>query len=354
MTRSAQTGSAEKRGSGQRLAAQNKGSSGGKKAGRGSSKAGILSMTGYGYAERRQAGLCVQVEVRCVNHRFLDISMKLPRLYGSFESDLKKLISEEITRGRVDVYVGRVVDSRPAGRRDTKSNSAKQFGRVQLDQVLFDELCEAQTRALEASPHCAGLSPQQLISLKAELVKDVLRRQDVSLTVEQLVDQEGEQKILIETLRAALAKVREMQRAEGLALSQDLQLRISHLVSMRARILARSKVVHDNLRSKLLERVRKLSPEVVLDEARVASEVVLLADRADITEELVRLNSHLTQFAETLESEPSGKRFDFLLQEIHREFNTIGSKAQDSEMQGVMIESKVEIEKLREQVQNIA
>jgi uncharacterized protein (TIGR00255 family) len=198
------------------------------------------------------------------------------------------------------------------------------------------------------------LSEGHQAELKARLVTDLFRRQDILDVPDELTSIEGERELLLETLRAALAQVASMQEKEGANLRLDLEMRLATLERLRTEIESRAGEIHTVLRAKMIERVKKLSPEVQLDEARLATEVAIAADRSDITEEVVRLASHLGQFKQALQAEPSGKRFDFLLQEIHREFNTIGSKAQDNGLQRNMLEAKMEIEKIREQVQNIA
>jgi uncharacterized protein (TIGR00255 family) len=300
----------------------------------------LLSMTGFGHSQRRVGGVLIEVEVKTVNHRFLEVSMKLPRVYSLFETELRKVVAGSISRGRVEVFVGRTVEVRNEGS-------------VQFDQALLNHVYALEWESLQSHGLISQLPDDQLVILRTQLLRDLFRRGDIVSIAEKSACDSDEQRAVVSALEEALGLVGEMQAKEGQALAHDLNLRLSRLDSLKAQIELRASVAHATLRERLLERVRKLSAEVVLDENRLAAEVVLLADRSDITEELVRLSSHLVQFRESLMREPSGKRFDFLLQEIHREFNTIGSKAQDAELQKAMVEAKVEIEKLREQVQNV-
>jgi uncharacterized protein (TIGR00255 family) len=271
---------------------------------------------------------------------------------SSFEGEVRTLVQSFLQRGRVDVFVSRSFDAAPS---ETPSTSQKQNApRVVLKSELLTSLYRLQVEAFQNLGLFQGLSQIQETELRARLVSDLFRRQDILDVPEELTSIEGERDLLTQTLRAALQQVQAMQEKEGAHLRSDLEMRLANLERLRASIESRAGEVHAVLRAKMIERIKKLSPEIVLDEARVATEVAVAADRSDITEEIVRLGSHLGQFRAALKDEPSGKRFDFLLQEIHREFNTIGSKAQDNGLQRTMLEAKMEIEKIREQVQNIA
>ena len=321
-------------------------------------------MTGFGHARSSRGGVALEIEVKTVNHRFLDLSFKLPRAYSSFEGDVRALLQAGLQRGRVEVYISRTLapqsadavksDKAKSGSGKSDARQAAGGARVVCNQALLVELYRVQVESLQQLGLLQGLSQAQETELRTRIATDLFRRQDVLEVPDEIADVSAERGLLLETLSAAISQVTSMQDREGAHLRQDLEGRLATLERLRGQIESRAQEFHANLRARMIERVHKLAPEVVLDEARLASEVVVAADRSDITEELVRLGSHLAQFHSALTKEPSGKRFDFLLQEIHREFNTIGSKAQDAALQRSMLEAKMEIEKIREQVQNIA
>jgi uncharacterized protein (TIGR00255 family) len=318
----------------------------------------LKSMTGFGHARVARSGVAIEVEIKTVNHRFLDVSTKLPRVFSSFEGEVRGLIQTYLQRGRVEVYCSRSFETGTSDGVSEPQESAQTGGggapRATCNTELLGSLYRLQIQAFQSLGLLQNLSEGQQAELKARLVTDLFRRQDILDVPEELTSIEGERELLLETLRAALSQVASMQEKEGANLRSDLEMRLSTLERLRSEIESRAGEIHTVLRAKMIERVKKLSPEVQLDEARLATEVAVAADRSDITEEVVRLASHLGQFKQALQAEPSGKRFDFLLQEIHREFNTIGSKAQDNGLQRSMLEAKMEIEKIREQVQNIA
>lgn len=297
-------------------------------------------MTGFGHAEGANAATKITVEIKSVNHRFLDAAIKLPRLYNIFESDIRAALSSVLERGRVEVFVQRTVLARPQDA-------------LQFDRTLLDSLVKSSLAAFESYAVLPAETPQQERELKGKLIADLMRRSDVFQVGEELADPEAEKTLLLSTVEAALKKLAAMREREGQELRKTME---KHLAAFRAAvkdIQERGSTLQDKIRERYLERVKKLTPDLKLEEARLHTEVVILAERVDIHEELNRLSSHLEQFSEVLTREPSGKRFDFLLQEMHRELTTLSNKAGDAEVQQRVVDAKLELEKMKEQVQNL-
>lgn len=293
----------------------------------------ILSMTGFGKGAAQGEHVSIEVEIRSINHRFLDFVCKLPRAYNEFEPELRALVGGAIGRGRVDLSVTR----------QTKSATAVE---LRYDGALFSSLWQAYQQGLAA----AGV-PAGAVAGPAALA--ILGRREVVDVVEGSVDTSSERELLLTAARAALENLRTMRVAEGERLERDLRTRLGQLRVFREKIAGEAAAAPGGLRDRLLARVKKLAPDVTLDENRFAQEVAYLADRADVTEELVRLESHFAQFEQALAAPPSGRRLDFLMQELGREFNTIGSKGQSAAVQNLVVDAKCELEKMREQVQNV-
>ncbi|GFO60178.1 hypothetical protein GMST_25030 [Geomonas silvestris] len=290
----------------------------------------IKSMTGYGKGEAAYAGGRIVVELRCVNHRYGEISVKLPRVLMPFENEIKKRVAEKLNRGKIDVFI--------------QLESAAQAGVPTANLPL----ARGYHRALTSIREALGLEEEVDLALIASQ-RDVIT---VSAEAEAAIEEIPAE--LVEALEAGLARVDQMRSFEGESLRADFRKRRETLAELIARVEKRAPSVVAEYAAKLKERIQALTQESGLPEDRVALEVALLADKCDITEELVRLESHLRQFDETLErSEPVGRKLDFLLQEINREVNTIGSKANDAEIAACVVELKGELEKIREQVQNV-
>lgn len=305
----------------------------------------IHSMTGFGRAERRESFGTVYVEVKSVNHRFAEVVVRLPRSWNALEDRLRRLVQGAIARGRVEVVAGRD-ESEPVPR--------AVFVDSALAQSYHDRLKEV--------AGILGLSESPSLEL-------VTRMPDVVRVADALLDLDTLWPALEAAARQALEALRAMRAREGEHLAAELGGRLARLDALIAAIAARAPQVPLEYRDRLQRRVGELlaragEPAVALDPARLAQEVALLADRADITEELARLQSHTLQFRATLEGprdggaavapgEPVGRKLDFLLQEMGREINTIGSKAGDLEISRAVIEAKAELEKIREQVQNV-
>ena len=292
----------------------------------------IRSMTGFGSAAGLWAGRTVAVEVKSVNSRFREVVARLPRNCASLEEAVKKQVASRLERGRVDLWVQ--LDDReprpPVVRVD-----------YELARNLANSLHELRERL-----NLAGA-----VTLDNLLALGVVGREE-----EPAPDLEDLKAVLEPLVGAAVEALVVMRETEGLNLGRDLSRRLDVLVGLNRGVKEAAAGAPEALLARLTGRLAELvgAGGPALDPARLAQEAALLADRADITEEVVRLDSHLAGFRRLLESpEPVGRRLDFLLQEMGREVNTMGSKAQDLGVTGLVLDLKAELEKLREQVQNI-
>lgn len=292
----------------------------------------IRSMTGFGQADRTAGGFRIRVEVKSVNHRYAEISVKMPREWMSAEDAVRKQVSREVKRGRVDVFI--IVEREALSGR-----------KVELDWELAGSYMEA-----------AGLLKQRL-GLQDELtLRDVLQLPDV-LRVTEGTEQEAAgqaTELLLASVEEAVTGLLAMRAAEGSHLREDLDRRLGILAEHHAAAKSVAPRVAAEYRHKLASRLQELLGQTPMDENRLAMELAVFADRCSIDEELIRLDSHFSQFAQLLHSdEPAGRKLDFLIQEMNREINTIGSKANQAELSALVVEMKAELEKIREQVQNI-
>jgi len=301
-------------------------------------RAECLSMTGYAQARGDLNGWALRVSVKSVNHRFLDLKIRLPEGFDLFEIRLRQTVRERIARGHVDVYVG----VEPA------SGTAVQVNRELLTSYLriAEELCKQTTGSADVDPVALLRLPGVIGGLAP-----------------QIPDSEPEQEKLGDALdrclRDALSRLDDMRRAEGRHLATDLRDRVTRITGFADQVRDLATKLMPAFARRLETRLKDLLANVSIDPARVAQEAALLAERSDISEELDRLRSHLQQFARLLDGAGElGKKLDFLLQEMHREANTMLSKTPGVESEalaitGLALEIKAEIEKLREQVQNI-
>jgi uncharacterized protein (TIGR00255 family) len=288
-------------------------------------------MTGFGAATAESPGGRFAVEVRSVNHRFSEIQIRLPRDLSALEDRARALVQGRVRRGRIEVIV-----TRDEGTRRAKT--------VRADV----ELAAVYARALRELAGGIG-APEDVTLAQIAALPDVLRVEDERLDVE------GVWPALEAGIRAAADGLVAMRAAEGGRLAQDLLGRVNALDAMAAAVAGRSREVVRAYADRLRARVAELLADVPLDENRIAAEIAVFAERSDITEELTRLRSHLAQFRQTVADEDGavGRKLDFILQEMGRETNTIGSKANDLEITQTIIAMKSELESLREQVQNV-
>ena len=289
----------------------------------------MKSMTGYGRCQIERDGREMAVEVKTVNHRFLDISCRLPRHLLFLEDAMRKGVSARLARGHVDVFV-------------SYTNHREDAREVHVDTAL----ALAYRSAYQALGEALGKSNE--ISLV-----EYARMPDVMRVEERAEDQDAVRELFLEALDGALCALCEMREMEGANMRLDILEKIGAIEAIREVIAQRAPSVVEEYREKLHQRIAALT-EGEIDEARLVTEVAIFADRAAIDEELVRLVSHTGQIRATVDmKEPVGRKLDFLVQELNREVNTIGSKASDAAIAQKVVEAKGEIEKLREQVQNI-
>ena len=292
----------------------------------------IRSMTGYGRAEVSGPRLTVWAEAKSLNHRTLDVNLRLPRLFSGFELDARRLIQSSLQRGRVEVTVG--LGSATGG-------TITPVG-VNLEQAR--EYARLATEVAGALGLGRGPDLEWVLGQPGVLS----REEPATLTPEEAWP------LLAEALGGALAQLVARREAEGQALAEDLLALHATLVSQAGMMAERVPVAVDRHTARLRERIQTLLGETPIDEARLATEVALWAGRTDVTEELTRLRVHLGEMARLLrEGGLVGRTLDFLIQEINRELNTIGSKADDLELSQLVITGKSTLEKLREQVQTL-
>ena len=294
----------------------------------------IKSMTGFGRGEYADETGKVTVEIRAVNHRYLDISVKMPRRYSFAEEAIKAAIKEKLSRGKVEVNVS--ID-----------NAGKSDSDVKLDADLAAKYYDALSTLRDSFEF--GEESKVSLSLLA-------RMPDVIKTSAAEEDEETMTQRLVSAARKATDDISAMRETEGAKLAADLEARADIVSDIRARIEKRAPEIEKEYAAKFKTRVEELLDGVYeVPEERIALEAAIFADKANITEELVRLDSHVSQLRAFLKTdgEAIGKKIDFLIQEMNREANTIGSKSNDREITSMMLDLKDEIEKIREQVQNI-
>ena len=290
----------------------------------------LKSMTGYGKGETSTPHGSFVVEIRSVNHRYGEISVRLPRSFYALENDIKRLASSLLKRGKIDISV--------QWDETTAANAVPQ-----LDMVVARGYYEAYSRLAKELNLPQDAAPSYIMSLKG-----VMKEMAAS------VDETELQPQLLAAVKDAVTALDGMRTREGEALADDLKARRTQIAGWSALIDERTPQMVTEYRQKLKARLDQLLDGIEMDENRLSQEVALLAARCDITEELVRLASHFNQFDEALcSSEPVGRKLDFLMQEMNREVNTIGSKSNDAGITNLVIQIKAEMEKMREQVQNV-
>ena len=290
----------------------------------------MYSMTGFGRGEYREGGIELTAEIKTVNNRYLDVSVRCPKTFSGCEDAVRAKVRSSLTRGHADVFIS-LTDKR----RRAKS-------------LFVDE--EAARAYVQAAERLAGLFPevQNDVTLTA-----VLRQPDVVRAEEASGADEEAEAALDAALSAALANLNAMRAAEGEKLASDMLSRADKIEGMVRQIAARAPLVADEYARRLEEKVRNYLKNVPVDESRLLTEVAAFADKSDINEELTRLSSHIAQFRAICGEKLVGRKLDFLIQEFNRETNTICSKSNDLVITRLGLEMKNEIEKIREQVQNV-
>lgn len=291
----------------------------------------LSSMTGFGQAERQSARLRVAAAARSVNHRFLDVVLRLPEELRPLEGEVRTLVAERLGRGRVEVKV----------HAETLAGAPVE---VELHREAAEALAEQVRELVRGGVLEGGLSAGDLLRLP-----DVVRLRSASSSWD-----EEDAALALEAVQAALEAVVAARREEGERLRRILDDRLDELAGWSEKLSRRRRDVRASLHEGLRERLLELLADSGLDERVVVQEAALLAERSDVQEELDRLDSHLAAFRETLAAGGVvGRKLDFLSQELHRELNTLGSKCRDAEMASAVVEAKLACEQIREQVQNL-
>lgn len=288
------------------------------------------SMTGFGRAEAEKYGHKITIELKSVNHRFLDLNMRLPRFLTFLEDELRRLLKSRLARGRVDVFVNYEVT-------ESKGKSVK------LDMEIAKGYVDAAKLLCEQTGAANDLTASTLLRLPEVITFDEAQNDEQEL-----------KEVLTTAANAAIDKLIEARRAEGERITKDILARVDTLSEIRDAISQREPLVVEDYRERLKAKLEEYLAGSEIDANRFEQEILYFTDKASITEELVRLNSHFEQLRLLAGSEKeSGRSLDFLVQELNREFNTIGSKASDTTITKAVLDAKAEVERIREQVQNI-
>lgn len=292
----------------------------------------IKSMTGYGRAQDTVGSYNVTVELKSVNHRYFEFSSRVPRSYGFIEDKLKNLIGSLVSRGKIECYV-----------------SIENIGETESEVILNEKLAKEYLKAYNS------LEEEFDLSVKDSFIFNALAKNSDLFTVrKKSVDEDEVWESVSAVAKTAVEKFITMREAEGEKLRDDVLSRADFILSKVAFIEQRSPETVKEYNSKLLDRLNEFLADIHIDEQRIATECAIFADKVAVAEETVRLRSHIDQLSEFMKcDEPIGRKIDFLVQEMNREANTIGSKAQDVEIARCVIDIKAEIEKIREQIQNI-
>ena len=289
----------------------------------------MYSMTGYGKGDYRKNGIELTVEVKSVNNRFLDLTIKGPRVFACYEEAMRACVRESISRGHVDVFVS-YTDKRERG---------KNF---YVDLGVAKAYADAAKTLKETFPE---LKDDVNLSFYLRL-PEVVRQEESEGEDEELKN------ALVSALQTALDNLLKMRLAEGERLKADLVTRVETVTALREEIALRAPLVAEEYRKKLTERIKELVGSEA-DETRILTEAAIFSDKCNIDEELTRLSSHITEFYSIIKEKLIGRKLDFLVQEFNRECNTVCSKSNDSEVTRAALAMKNEIEKIREQIQNI-
>ena len=290
----------------------------------------MLSMTGYGKGEYAEGGLELTCEIKTVNNRYLDVSIKAPRIFAAYEDVVRNTIRKKLTRGHADVYISL------KDKREKESNLAP-------DLVLAASYVAAANALKEAFPDL----PNDVTLSSVLRYPEVLKQEDVTALDEEMTN------ALDVALNMALDNLNAMRRVEGEKLKADMLARVAVIEGLVKEVETRAPLVAAEYREKLTARVKEYLADVKMDEGRLLTEVAVFTDKSNIDEELTRLHSHIEQFRSIAEEGIVGRKLDFLVQEFNREANTTCSKSNDVTITRAGLALKNEIEKIREQVQNI-
>ena len=290
----------------------------------------MLSMTGYGKGEYKEGGLELSVEIKTVNNRYLDASLKCPKVFAAYEEVMRGMIREKLSRGHADVYV-------------TMSDKREKQKTLSLDEGVALSYVEAAKRLSSLSDSV----PYDLTASVLLRMPDLVVRDEIQSADEELI------RAVNAALSLALENLNAMRLKEGEKLRADMLLRMDKIEQLVIKIKERAPLVAEEYKAKLKEKIEKYLGGVAVDEGKLLTEVALFADKSNIDEELTRLTSHIDQFRDICRAAVVGRKLDFLVQEFNRETNTICSKSNDIAITRFGLELKNEIEKVREQVQNV-
>lgn len=290
----------------------------------------MLSMTGYGRGEYKEGGIELTVEIKTVNNRYLDVSVKCPRIFVSSEDTVRNIVREKLTRGHADLFIN-------------FSDKREKLRELHLDEGVAKAYAEAARRVKELFPDAENdFSVTNILRYP-----EVIKTEETSSADEQCVT------ALKTALGLALEKLNAMRLTEGEKLKADMLSRMDTIEKLVGEIEKRAPLVAEGYRVKLEAKMKKILEGVEVDEGRLLTEVALFSDKSNIDEELTRLHSHISQFREICAETLVGRKLDFLVQEFNRETNTVCSKSNDIEITRLGLALKNEIEKVREQVQNV-
>lgn len=290
----------------------------------------MLSMTGYGRGEYREGGIELSVEIKTVNNRYLDALIKAPRIFAAYEEVIRARVREKITRGHADVYV-------------SLSDKREKKKTLELDEGVAASYIAAARRLSQLSSDI----PFDVTATSLLRMPDVVVRDESQAADDELIA------ALTSALSSALKNLNAMRFKEGEKLRADMLSRMDRIEQLVKMVAERAPLVAEDYRAKLKEKIEKYLQGVTYDEGKLLTEVALFSDKSNIDEELTRLKSHIEQFRDICRSPIVGRKLDFLVQEFNRETNTICSKSNDITITKCGLELKNEIEKIREQVQNV-
>lgn len=290
----------------------------------------IRSMTGYGRSQQTLDGREILVEIKSVNHRYFEFSARVPRAYGYLEEKLKSFLQGKVSRGKIEISV-------------TIYNIEGKDALIEVNSSIAKGYVDALRRANE------------ILELKDDItLSNLIRLPDIFNVIKNTEDEEviwNDVKVAAED---ALNSFVSMREAEGVKMREDVEQRLDYIEKLVEKVEERSPMVTEAYRERLYNKLSEILNDKKIDEQRILTEAAVFSEKTAVDEETVRLKSHINQFRNLLEiNEPVGRKLDFLIQEFNRESNTIGSKAQDVEIIKIVVELKSEIEKIREQIQNI-
>ncbi|TCS93067.1 YicC/YloC family endoribonuclease [Hazenella coriacea] len=293
-------------------------------------KSSIISMTGYGRGEIEIEGIRIVTEVRSVNHRFLEVVVRLPQGWILLEEQIRKLVQQVVRRGRVDVFVS------------VEGNQSSNK-RIDVDWEVVNSFLQASQQIEDRLGISANLT-----------VADLIHKPECWIVEETKEEGEHVKQAITDAVEQACHNLKEMRVQEGIHLATDLYKRVDYLLEIVAEIKELAPLVEQQIRQRISSKLDDMLGGREVDQDRLLTEVAIYADKADITEECTRLESHVQQFTLALQAnEPVGRRLEFLIQEMNREINTIGSKANQQTISSLVVSAKSELEKMKEQVQNI-